>query len=342
MTNPKNFDKIKVKYIKIMQNMKIFKLLKEKKKLEKEIENNEKNILESIKRGGVTTEIAKRMIEGKNKSLKKDLKIVKEDIGSQLKILGIIVVPIAAIIPIFVAFVLPAIEHFSHEKLFLKIVDIKKNSVAYSNGNAEIVVWDTFGGDYIVYGSKVKAILDGDQYLAPTLNYLGGTWDRVVYSYNSGKNNIDMYCDHNIFYMDRDSRIARTSYSDFCVRKTLDEHDIKYFLGTKYTGEVAIIGYSDLKTLATIKILYASPEKPIVSGMVASNWELTKLIIPVGTCDRGTTDATKIKLFLWDVKNDKLEDKTPANFNCDISKIRYERSDDKFHVVTEMQGEYSL
>lgn len=232
-----------------------------------------------------------------------------------------------------------------YKKQLPKIVDIKEDTVAYSDGSAEIVVWDNFHGDYVVYNAKVEAILDINQYLAPTLNYRGGTWDRVVYSYNGGENDLDRYCDHNIFYMDRDNKVARTSYSDFCVRKTLDEHDIKYFLGTKYSDEVevAIIGYSDLEVLATITIPYASPEKPIRSEMTASNWELTKLIIPVGTCDKGTTEDTKMKLFLWDVENNNLEDVTPTDSGCGITKIRYEHGDDKFYIDTrDEQGRYVL
>jgi len=237
------------------------------------------------------------------------------------------------------------LSFFLYKKQLPKIVDIKEDTVAYSDGSAEIVVWDNFNGDYIIYSSKVKALVDGDQYLAPDLKYRGGTSDRVVYSYNSSKNN--KYCNHNIFYMDRDKKTAKTSSSDFCVAKTLDEHDIKYFLGTKYTGEVAIIGYSDLEISATIKIPYASSEKPIWGEMVASNWELTKLIIPVGTCDKGTTDTTKMRLFLWDVESGELEDKTPVDFDCGISRIRYGRSynydDDRFYIDTvNEEGKYVL
>jgi len=217
---------------------------------------------------------------------------------------------------------------FLYKKQPPKIVDIKKKAIAYSDGSAEIVVWDNFHGDYVVYNSKIKALVDGEQYLAPDLKYRGGTWDRVVYSYNSSD---DRYCDHNIFYMDRDIKTARTSHSDFCINKTLDEHDIKYFLGTKYNeGEVGIVAYSDLAVLSKIKIPYAS-DKSIWGEIIASNWELTKLIIPVGNCDKGAMD---MKLFLWDVTNSTLEDKTPINFDCNINKIRYQHDDDKFYVDT--------
>jgi len=248
--------------------------------------------------------------------------------------------------PILIIFVLILIiftlSFLLYKKQLPKIVDIKEKAVAYSDGSAGIVAWDNFNGNYTVYNAKVDALNDNGQYLAPDLKYRGGTWDRVVYSYNSSDNTP---CG-NIFYMDRDKKVARTLHSDFCIAKTLDEHDIKYFLGTKYTGEIAIIAYSDLETLATIKIPYASSEKPIWGEMVASNWELTKIIIPVGTYDKGTTEDTKLRLFLWDVEAGTLEDKTPANFNC-MEKIRYGRSynydDDNFYIdcYNEM-GKYIL
>lgn len=203
------------------------------------------------------------------------------------------------------------------------IVDIRNNAIAYSDGTAEIVVNDSFHGDYVVYNAKVNAISDG-QYFAPSLAYRGGTWDRVVYTYSQKD-----YCENNIFYMDRDKKVARILNTDYCIGKTLDEHDIKYFFGTKNNeGEVMIGFYDSGKVFSKIIIPYGLG-KPINSELVASNWELTKLIIPIGSCDKGGKD---MKIFLWDVENKIIEDKTPLNFDCNIKGIRYEHSDDVFYI----------
>ena len=39
-----------------------------------------------------------------------------------------------------------------------------------------------------------------------------------------------------------------------------------------------------------------------------------------------------MKIFLWDVENKTIEDKTPLNFDCNIKEIRYEHSDDTFYI----------
>jgi hypothetical protein len=206
----------------------------------------------------------------------------------------------------------------------LKIVNIKENAVAYSDGSAEIVINDNFNGDYVVYSAKVDAIDDNGQYSAPDLVYRGGTWDRVVYTYSQSN-----YCENKIFFMDRDEKIAKILNTDYCIGKTLDEHDIKCFLATKYNKAEAVIGFYDSgETFSKINIPYAV-DRPINTNLVASNWELTKLIIPVGSCDKGAKD---MKIFLWDVENKIIEDKTPLNFDCDINKIIYNRSDNKFYI----------
>lgn len=184
-------------------------------------------------------------------------------------VIGILVVSICSLL-----YILLNIQHPN-------IVDIRDNAVAYSDGTAEIAVNDNFHNDYVVYSAKVNAISDG-QYSAPDLTYRGGTWDRIVYTYSQND-----YCENNIFYMDRDNKIAKILNTDYCIGKTLDEHDIKYFFGTKNNeGEVIIGLYDSGKVSSKIIIPYALG-RPISRRSMASNWELTKLIIPVGSCDKG-------------------------------------------------------
>ena len=203
------------------------------------------------------------------------------------------------------------------------IVDIKDNAVAYSDGTAEIAINDNFHGNYVVYSARVDAIYDG-HYFAPNLIYRGGTWDRVVYTYAQ-----DNYCEDKIFYMDRDQKSARVMNSDYCIEKTLDEHDIKCFFGTKNNlGEVVIGTYDNGAVISKIIIPYAIG-RPINGSFVVSNWELTKLIVPVGNCDKGARD---MKIFLWDVEAQIIEDKTPLNFNCNIEGIHYEHDRDIFYI----------
>jgi hypothetical protein len=129
--------------------------------------------------------------------------------------------------------------------------------------------------------------------------------------------------------MDRDKKVARIFNTDYCIGKTLDEHDLKYFFGTdNSTGEVVIGFYDSGKVFSKIIIPYGL-DKPINGSFVASNWELTKIIIPIGNCDKGSRD---LKIFLWDVENGTLEDKTPSNFDCSIKGIRYEHDDDTFYI----------
>jgi hypothetical protein len=228
----------------------------------------------------------------------------------------IIVIGILLFSTFFLLYILFNVSH-------LNIVDIKDNAVAYSDGTAEIVINDNFNGDYVVYSAKVNAVSDG-QYFAPDLTYRGGTGDRIVYTYSQSD-----YCENNIFYMDRNKKVAKILNTNYCIEKTLDEHDIKYFFGTKSNESEVMIGfYNSGKVFSKIIIPYALG-RPIDGASVASNWELTKLIVPVGNCDKGSKD---MKIFLWDVENKTIEDKTPLNFDCSIKGISYEHSEDIFYI----------
>lgn len=39
-----------------------------------------------------------------------------------------------------------------------------------------------------------------------------------------------------------------------------------------------------------------------------------------------------MRIFLWDVKNKTIEDKTPLKFDCNIKEIRYDHGDDAFYI----------
>lgn len=248
----------------------------------------------------------------------------------------------------------------SEEKMVVAVGD---HSVLYSDNTAEFVFRDNYNGALTVYRTPVEPILE-DSYNAawyapelrlPVIDQLGGNWERVVFSVQ------DMdACIHDIVVADRLTHTTHTAHTDFCILKTLDEHDFTRFWATtdetrnEEGARILTVGIGDYLTGSIIAS--TTVEIPIWSDgeswigwydldtrVVASDWELTKIVFaftagPECGDYRGVCD-TPAFIYMYDLETGEVRDVTPEkgvtfltlhpqdpyNYNQEMSYLQYIR-----------------
>lgn len=221
---------------------------------------------------------------------------------------------------------------FSKPKTILAARD---NAVLYSDGTAEII-WndDTPDGVMHRYTTMIPVVQNpGKQPILPMIQQTVGSWERIEFLSDDTEH---QPCMRHIFYIDRVNKTSNYSSIDDCIVQTLDEHDFKYFLAMPFTDykSIAVGTYADGKIIAKHEV----PEGGITSdfhnaGMhnILPNWEVTKIAFIGNGCEG--RDVATLKVYLWDVVKNTIEDRTPAGLKCENFRgLEYDHGSDTFSV----------
>jgi hypothetical protein len=209
---------------------------------------------------------------------------------------------------------------------------------------------------------------DGRQqpvFIAPYFTFQGSNWQREVYTYNYAGND----CDTKILYINRAEKSAETLKTfdvPYCIKQTLDIRDFTRFFATSEDGKAVAVGtYEDGRIIASANVdsaatgtsitAFKDPKAPKVywppaitgtstlpaAGLVASNWENTKLAFMSGACD--TENGDTVKFTIWDTAKGTLTNKRASLRAPDCAKATeltaaYDRDSDAFDIYNFVSG----
>jgi hypothetical protein len=215
------------------------------------------------------------------------------------------------------------------------ILAARDNAVLYSDGTAEII-WndDTPDGVWHRYTTPISSIQDPTRGLSlPEIQQTVGSWERIEFLFDDQENRP---CMRHIFYVDRVHKTSNLSTIDYCIVQTLDEHDFKYFLAMPFAdySSMEVGRYEDGKIIAK----HAVPEGGIDDYFhnagthnILPNWEVNKIAFIGNGCEG--PDAGTLKVYLWDVEKNTIEDKTPVGLTCtSFNGLTYDHGSDTFSV----------
>jgi hypothetical protein len=209
---------------------------------------------------------------------------------------------------------------------------------------------------------------DGRQqpgFIAPYFTFQGSNWQREVYTYNYVGND----CDNKILYINRAEKSAealKTFDVPYCIKQTLDIRDFTRFFATSEDGKTVAVGaYEDGRIIASASVdssatdtsiaAFKDPKAPKVywpapitsastlpdAGLVAANWENTRLAFVSSACD--TENGDTIKFMVWDTAKGTLMNKHASLRDADCTKATeltaaYDHDSDAFDIYNFVSG----